>query len=201
MNKRVTESSSGQAAGKGLYEWVQSLLSAVLIVVLTFTFFVRQIGVDGSSMFPTLHHGDRVLVLNDLWCGEYEAGDIVVLCKDSFIDSPIIKRVIATGGQTVDIDFDLGRVYVDGECLDEPYIYELTTKNEGQSFPLTLEEGEVFVMGDNRLHSSDSRNPDLGAVDERYLIGKAILLIYPAEGDERFYEERDWSRIGSLNGR
>lgn len=183
--------------GRDVYEAVASVVSALLAVVLIFTFVVRLMGVSGPSMIPTLQDGDRLLVLNSLLCGDYEYGDIVIAQKDSFSDEPIIKRVIATEGQTVDIDFLLGLVYVDGVCLEEAYINDLTYLEEGTQFPLTVPEGCVFLLGDNRNHSNDSRDSRLGTVDERNIIGKAVLLLFP--GKDYLTEERDFSRIGLLH--
>ena len=184
--------------GRDLYEWTQALVCSVLAVVLVFTFVVRLIGVDGHSMVPTLQDGDRLLVLNSLWDDSYQYGDIVVLRKDTFMDEPIVKRVIATEGQTVDIDFASGDVYVDGELLEEDYINEPTYVEEGTEFPLTVPEGSIFVMGDNRNHSSDSRSSDLGTVDTRYVIGRAVFLLFP--GADEGTTDRDFSRIGPIRG-
>lgn len=184
--------------GKDLYEWMQALVWSVLGVVLVFTFIVRLVGVDGSSMYPTLLHGDRLLVVSSMIDNNYDVGDIVVLRKDSFMEQPIVKRVIATEGQTVDINFYSGAVYVDGVELDEDYIYELTYMDEGTSFPLEVPEGSIFVMGDNRNHSSDSRDIKLGTVDTGYVIGKAAVLLFPGEGEDQFSQTRDLSRIGLL---
>lgn len=188
-----------QTAGRELYEWVQALVGSVLLVVLLFTFVVRLIGVDGSSMEPTLKHGDRLLVLNSLWYDDYRYGDIVVLRKDSFMEEPIVKRVIATGGQTVDIDFDEGVVYVDDVALEEDYINDYTYLEEGTEFPLTVPQGSVFVLGDNRNHSSDSRDSRLGTVDNRYVIGKAVFLAFPGTGEHSYAEKRTFGRIGVMN--
>ena len=192
------EEEQKKPAGRDLYEWTQALVCSVLAVVLLFTFVVRLIGVDGHSMVPTLQDGDRLLVLNSLWDDSYQYGDIVVLRKDTFMDEPIVKRVIATGGQTVDIDFASGDVYVDGELLEEDYINEPTYVEEGTEFPLTVPEGSIFVMGDNRNHSSDSRSSDLGTVDTRYVIGKAVFLLFP--GADEGTANRDFSRIGPITG-
>lgn len=188
-----------QAAGKELYEWVQALVGSVLLVVLVFTFVVRLIGVDGSSMEPTLKHGDRLLVLNSLWYDDYRYGDIVVLRKDTFMEEPIVKRVIATEGQTVDIDFDEGVVYVDDVALEEDYINDYTYLEEGTEFPLTVPQGSVFVLGDNRNHSSDSRDSRLGTVDNRYVIGKAVFLAFPGTGEHSYAEKRTFGRIGVID--
>ena len=182
--------------GRELYEWVQALVCSVLAVVILFTFVIRLIGVDGRSMVPTLQDGDRLLVLNSMLYDDYKYGDIVVLRKDTFLKDPIVNRVIATEGQTVDIDFSCGSVYVDGALLKEDYINELTFLEEGTEFPLTVPENSVFVMGDNRNHSSDSRDSRLGTVDERYVIGKAVFLAFP--GADQYSGERSFGRIGGL---
>ena len=182
--------------GREMYEWVQALVCSVLAVVVLFTFVIRLIGVDGHSMVPTLQDGDRLLVLNSMLYDDYKYGDIVVLRKDTFLEEPIVKRVIATEGQTVDIDFSSGSVYVDGVLLKEDYIHELTFLEEGTEFPLTVPEGSVFVMGDNRNHSSDSRDSRLGTVDTRYVIGKAVFLAFP--GPDAYTGERSFKRIGVI---
>ena len=192
------DASQKKEEGRDLYEWTQALVCSVLAVVLLFTFVVRLIGVDGHSMVPTLQDGDRLLVLNSLWDSDYEYGDIVVLRKESFLEEPIVKRVIATEGQTVDIDFASGSVYVDGELLEEDYINEPTYVDEGTQFPLTVPEGSIFVMGDNRNHSSDSRSSDLGTVDTRYVIGKAVFLLFPGADEDT--ANRDFGRIGPIAG-
>ena len=194
--QETQEVSPEKEEGRDLYEWAQALVCSVLAVVLLFTFVIRLIGVDGHSMVPTLQDGDRLLVLNAMLDNDYGYGDIVVLRKDTFLEEPIVKRVIATEGQTVDIDFVSGAVYVDGELLEEDYINEPTYVEEGTEFPLTVPEGSIFVMGDNRNHSSDSRSSDLGTVDTRYVIGKAAFLIFP--GPDYETEKRDFKRIGVI---
>lgn len=182
---------------RDLFEWMQALVSSVLVVVVLFTFVVRLIGVEGHSMLPTLQHGDRLLVLSSLLYHDYQYKDIVILRKQTFDDNPIVKRVIATEGQTVDIDFRAGIVYVDGLALDEPYINELTYAEEGTAFPLTVPKGSIFVMGDNRNHSSDSRHSRLGTVDTRYVIGRAMFLLFP--GPDSKTKAREFSRVGMLS--
>ena len=183
--------------GREAYEWVQILVCSVLAVVLVFTFAVRGFRVDGPSMRETLQDGDMLLVLNDGLCGDHQPGDIVILRKARFRDGkPIVKRVIATEGQTVDIDFEVGIVYVDGEALEEGDTRESTRTPEGLDFPITVPEGHLFVLGDNRNNSSDSRHPDLGAVDTRYIIGRALVLAFPGKTAEQ--DRREWSRIGVL---
>ena len=193
----MQEQEKQTAKGRDLYEWVQSLVGSVLVVVAIFTFVIRLMGVDGHSMLNTLQHGDRLLVVNSMLYHDYKYGDIVILRKDGvFDDDPIVKRVIAVEGQTVDIDFAEGIVYVDGEALEEDYIREPTYTAEGTEFPLTVPEGSIFVMGDNRNGSSDSRDYRLGTVDTRYVIGKAAFLIFP--GPDYETEKRDFKRIGVI---
>ena len=193
----MQEQEKQTAKGRDLYEWVQSLVGSVLVVVAIFTFVIRMMGVDGHSMLNTLQHGDRLLVVNSMLYHDYKYGDIVILRKNGvFDDDPIVKRVIAVEGQTVDIDFAEGIVYVDGEALEEDYIREPTYTAEGTEFPLTVPEGSIFVMGDNRNGSSDSRDYRLGTVDTRYVIGKAVFLAFP--GTDESTGERDFGRIGVI---
>lgn len=183
---------------QAVYEWVQTLVCSVLVVVLLFVFVARVIVVDGESMRETLQDQDILLVLNDKLSGEYKAGDIIVLRKATFRDgAPIVKRVVATEGQTVDIDFDAGIVFVDGVALEEDYIREPTWTPEGVGFPLTVPEDHVFVLGDNRNASSDSRHIDLGPIDERMVIGKAVFLLAPGITED--YGKREWFRIGLID--
>ena len=180
-----------------VYDWARSLIAAVVGVVLLFTFLVRLIGVSGASMQNTLYTGDRILVLNSLLC-DFQPGDVVVVnAYNAPLDETLVKRIIAVGGQTVDIDFITGTVYVDGEALDEPYIKEPTYTADGVSFPLTLEEDEVFIMGDNRNHSTDSRSIQLGPVKEGYIQGKAVFLLFPGVTPDT--GTREWSRIGLID--
>ena len=180
-----------------LYEWVQAMVTVVLCAVVVFAFAARLVLVSGPSMRETLQDQDCLVVLNPLLCGSFDAGDIVIIQRETFRDGePIVKRIIATEGQTVDIDFDAGVVYVDGAALEEDYIRQPTYLEEGLEFPCTVPEGCVFVMGDNRNDSDDSRDPDLGPVDTREILGQAVFLLYP--GMTAGTWERDLSRIGPL---
>ena len=173
------------------------LACAVLAVVLVFTFGVRLVTVSGPSMRETLQDGDCLLVVNAPLCGDFAAGDIVILRRESFRDGePIVKRVIAAGGQTVDIDFAAGVVYVDGRALEEDYVRQPTWLDEGLEFPVTVPEGCVFVLGDNRNDSDDSRDPDLGPVDTREILGRAVFVLLPGETADT--GARDLGRIGPL---
>ena len=186
--------------------WQESLMICLhdtialfAVVMVIFVLLFRIVVVNGSSMYSTLWHGDYLLVLSNVISGEPKAGDIIVASKKSFNDGePIIKRVIATEGQTVDIDFDAGIVYVDGVALEEDYTHTPTNVSEGVAFPVTVAEGCVFAMGDNRNSSRDSRYPDIGLVDEREVLGKAVFLLLPGTGDEENKAPRDFSRIGVL---
>lgn len=183
--------------GRGVYEWAQALVCSVLAAVVLFAFGLRVVGVSGGSTRETLQNGDLLLVVNRVLCGDFERGDVVIAAKTAFENGePIVKRVIATGGQTVDVDFDDGVVYVDGQALEEPYIREETHLAEGLEFPFAVPEGCVFLMGDNRNGSRDSRAPELGAVDERCLIGRAVFLLMP--GKTESLGIREWDRIGTL---
>ena len=170
--------SGAQAVKQELYFWLQAMVFALVFIILLFTFVGRIIGVEGDSMMSTLHNGDMLLLQS---IGYHpKQGDIVVLTKKSFMEEPIVKRVIAVGGQTVKINYRTGEVRVDGKVLDEPYLNEEMVDPGWETVDsVTVPEGSVFVMGDNRNHSSDSRVPQLGTVDERYIIGRALFIVFP----------------------
>ena len=181
-------------------DYLHDVVYILAIILVLFTFCVRVVIVNGSSMFSTLAHGDCLLLLNRPICGELEQGDIVVASMDRFHDGEaIVKRVIATEGQTVDIDFRAGVVYVDGVALEEDYIYTPTHLAEGMEFPLVVSEGCLFLMGDNRGDSRDSRAPEIGLVDEREILGRAVFLMLPGTGRGEYTVDRDINRIGGLN--
>lgn len=159
------------------YDMVDSLKGAIIVVFVIFAFFFRVIGVDGDSMFPTLKDGDWLAISGVTT--EIKHGDIVVVTQPWERNVPIIKRVIATGGDTVDIDFESSKVYVNGIEIYEPYIYEPTRTSYDVEFPLTVDDGKVFVMGDNRNISLDSRSSKIGLVDEGYILGKALIRLFP----------------------
>ena len=178
-----------------LYFWLQALVVALVSLIVVFALFGRIIGVDGSSMVPTLRNKDLLLLQSIGYTPE--RGDVVVLNKPfGEVNGPIVKRVIATEGQTVSIDYISRTVSVDGEVLQEDYINDLTYLEEGIEFPLTLGENELFLLGDNRNRSSDSRHYLLGGIDERLIIGKAVFRIFP--GKNSLTEKRDFSTIGLL---
>ena len=197
--KSVKEKGASVSPARTILEYLHDLVYILAAILVVFTFFVRIVVVSGSSMFDTLADGDYLLLVNSPLCGKLEQGDIVVAGMERFKNGePIVKRVIATEGQLVDIDFSAGKVYVDGIELDEDYIYTLTTIAEGMQFPLVVEEGCVFLMGDNRNDSMDSRDPVIGQVDTREILGKAVLLLLPGTGEREYSMDRDFSRIGGL---
>ena len=185
---------------KSLLLYLHDLIYLLAVVMVVFMLLFRIVIVSGSSMYSTLWNGDWLLVTGSVLYHEPEAGDIIVASKDSFNDGePIIKRVIATEGQTVDIDFDAGIVYVDGMALEEDYTYTLTNVQEGIVFPITIADGCIFAMGDNRNGSKDSRHPDIGMIDTREILGRAVFLIFPGMGEDNHEAPRDFDRIGALN--
>ena len=185
---------------KSLLLYLHDLIYLLAVVMVVFMLLFRIVIVSGSSMYSTLWNGDWLLVTGSVLYHEPEAGDIIVASKDSFNDGePIIKRVIATEGQTVDIDFEAGIVYVDGMALEEDYTYTLTNVQEGIVFPITIADGCIFAMGDNRNGSKDSRHPDIGMIDTREVLGKAVFLLFPGMGEGMNEAERDFDRIGAIN--
>lgn len=167
-----------------LFYWLNALTTALVSLVLVFTFVGRLTRVQGESMTNTLQDQQLLLV----WSLGYEPkqGDIVVLNKttvEHLGGVAIVKRVIATGGQTVDIDYDTNSVYVDGVLLDEPYIREpmddVTADPNRTQTHFEVPEGEIFVMGDNRNNSDDSRDIRIGSIDEDYILGKAVFSLLP----------------------
>ncbi|MFG6373752.1 MAG: signal peptidase I [Oscillospiraceae bacterium] len=178
-----TPETRAQSFRLAVYSWLQPLLFALVFLILLSTFAGRIIGVDGSSMFPTLHDHD-MLVLQSL-AYKPAQGDIVVLTQRSFSDKPIVKRVIATGGQTVDVNYDDNTVTVtdpDGTrtVLDEPYLGEpMHRPGSPTNDHIEVPEGSICVFGDNRNNSTDSRSPSVGTADERCVLGRAVLRILP----------------------
>ena len=221
--KNTKQPKTGAAALSFALDFTEQLLLCFCIVVLAFSFLFRICVVSGDSMLPTLKDGQRLLVSDLLY--EPEAGDIVIFHQTSetnpFYNEPILKRVVATAGQTVCINFTRGTVTVDGVLLDEPYI-QLTDRWTGMDiqrytlyadhhmsyhpnengtteaiFEIAVPDGNLFVMGDNRNNSTDSRSIEIGQVDRRELLGKALFLALP--GVESGTGKRDFNRIGVLH--
>ena len=161
---------------KDILEWYDALAVAVAVIALVFTFGLRVVQVDGHSMQPTLLNGERLL-MTPLKTPDY--GDVVIV--DSYIPygKPLVKRVIGKAGDTIDIDFEAGIVYRNGAALEEPYTAEPTYLFESVEFPITVPDGCLFLMGDNRNNSTDSRDVSVGCVDERDIMGAAVLRVLP----------------------
>lgn len=159
-----------------VFDAVGSVVLALIIIFLCFTFVFRAVNVVGKSMQPTLYDGDWLLVSDKK---TYERGDIIIITQPNDVDEPLVKRVIATGGETINIDFATHEVFVNGELLDEDYIKEPTALFYDVKFPYVVPEGCVFAMGDNRNDSLDSRSSRIGPIDERYILGKAVARILP----------------------
>ena len=180
-----------------LFKEARDIIVVLLVFMLVYILCFRMVIVVGDSMNDTLVNGDRLILISNVLYRNPKAGDIVVASKDSFRDGEcIVKRVIATEGQEVDIDFTNGNVYVDGVLLEEDYIYTPTMLYEGVSFPLVVEEGCIFVMGDNRMDSKDSRSTEIGLIDCREILGKAVFLLFP--GKDVISGKLDLGRIGGL---
>ena len=176
--KRLADNKEKTSVVSDLFYWAEALVFALTFLVILSVFFVRFSGVDGSSMFPTLEHRDQVLV-RIAGYDEPEKGDIVVVYAPYFEDEPLVKRVIATGGDIVSIDPMSGMVSINGEQLVEPYIAEAIRNVGSLSYPYEVPAGHVFVMGDNRNRSSDSRLAEIGALPYENIIGKVFFRVFP----------------------
>lgn len=172
---------NGDAAVPDYVAIVHDVTWLLIAVCVLFAFAFRLVGVKGESMEPTLYNGDRLILMCEFLSENYKQGDIVVIVSEKFdVNTPLVKRVIATEGQTIDINFNTGVVTVDGEELNEPYIAEATNRDPGGfEYPVKVPAGCVFVMGDNRNHSTDSRNENVGFVDKDDIVGRVLLRLWP----------------------
>lgn len=193
--KDKSELSFREKAIINLYDMASVLTVALVTIMLIFTFVFRIVGVVGSSMVPTLHDGDWLMV--SAYDSNPEYGQVVIVTQPNWFNEPIVKRIIATENQIVDIDFTSGKVYVDGVLLDEPYINNPTTNSEGVSFPVTVPEGHVFVMGDNRQGSTDSRSDKIGFIDENYILGVVKYRMFAGDGfgNVKFNSFSEWKVV------
>ena len=177
-NQELPELTPQEKSRREIYDWIYCLSVALIICVVIFAFFIRLIDVRGTSMNPTLNNNDKMLVSGLFY--EPKVGDVVVFKKDEYDpERALVKRVIAVEGQVINMDFDRGIVYVDGVPLEDDYIMEPTTNKIDFIGPQTVPEGCVFVMGDNRNASTDSRKKEIGMVDTRLILGRAYAVVYP----------------------
>ncbi len=158
-----------------IYEWLDSVVFALAAVILLFSFVVKSYIVQGSSMDPTLHTGDRVFVYGLFY--KPASGDVVIIDGNNDYHEPLVKRVVAVAGQTVDIDPATFVITVDGEPFESPTPAGSYNLQGDVTYPLTVPEGYVFVMGDNRAVSIDSRDDRVGFIDERSVLGKEFFRI------------------------
>ena len=198
MLKDITEKEKNELTFKdkviiNVYDFASVIATALVTIMIIFTLIFRVVGVVGGSMIPTLHDGDWLVV--SAFDSNVEYGDVVIITQPNAFNEPIVNRVIATENQTVDIDFSTGDVFVDGQLLNEPYINNATIDSDGVNFPLTVPEGHVFVMGDNRQHSSDSRSDKVGFIDENYILGEVKYKIFNIDEysrETKVYSVSEW---------
>ncbi len=171
-----------------VFDWLEVIITAIITVVILFSLFFRIATIDGPSMENTLFTNDKVVITNLFY--KPKRGDIVVISRnvdnsveaEARSDKPIIKRIIALEGETVDIDFSTGEVSVDGKKLNEPYTKTPTNRKYDIDFPVVVPKGCVFVLGDNRNESFDSRARQIGKdgmINEKYILGHAVLKVFP----------------------
>lgn len=179
--KKEKKASKDGASGfvTNLFDWASALLFALIIVMILMTFCFRLVDVDGDSMLQTLQDQNKLIVTGLNYTPE--VGDIVVISHGAELDKTLVKRVIAVSGQTVDINSETGDVIVDGIVIEENYINGKTTQIGDMEFPVEVEEGTVFVLGDNRPISKDSRFTEVGLIDNDAIIGKVRFRIYPID--------------------
>ncbi|HIV88026.1 MAG TPA: signal peptidase I [Candidatus Pygmaiobacter gallistercoris] len=173
----MEQQTSKNSAARAAIEWVESLAFATALLLLVFVFFIRAVTVSGSSMESTLLSGDKILVRSIGYTPK--RGDVIVVDGYTEYGEPLVKRIIALGGDTVDIDFETSEVWVNGTLLEEPYLGSTPFRQGDVTFPLTVPQGTAFVMGDNRRESLDSRDTSVGFIDTRDILGKVFFRIFP----------------------
>ncbi len=195
-NRQPTKKKEKHSFLYDIYSLLHDLVYILAGITLVFVFCVRLVGVSGDSMFPTLHDGDYLALQSNVIMGDLEFGDIIVARKLTFLDGePIVKRVIATEGQHVEIRQDengITRVYVDGVQMDDSFIAE---PMDIANFSLTVDKNCIFVLGDNRNNSADSRMLAADQISINEVLGKVLFIALPGTDDSG---ERDLSRWGSV---
>lgn len=180
-HEQYTFRQNSRRAAIVVYDWISAVVAALVVILLVLTYVLRVVGVDGDSMAPTLEHGDRLILtyMKD----DFDQGDIVVI--DRYNSEPLIKRVVAVGGDTIEIVNT--KVYVNNVLLVEPYI-EGTTVSRDMDKPVVVPNGYVFVLGDNRTISKDSRMSEIGLISEKDIVGKAQWCVWPPASFGNIYE-------------
>ena len=163
-------------SGNWVFDWTKSIVTIMFIMLFILTFFFRIVNVDGDSMKNTLLNDEKLIVTSFMYTPT--DGDIVVISHGQHLDEPIVKRVIATEGETLKIDFDKQKVYVNDKLIDEPYVSSEIVRGD-TVIPEIIPEGKIFVMGDNRRVSQDSRNAAVGTIDMESIVGKVVIRLYP----------------------
>ncbi len=167
-----------------VFDWIKSIILAIFLVIILLAFFFRIVNVDGPSMNNTLADGDKLFVTSFLYTPQN--GDIVIISHGQHLDEPIVKRVIATEGDKLKIDFDNEKVYVNDKVLNEPYVSSQIIPGDAV-IPEVIPKGKVFVMGDNRKDSLDSRYNRVGLIDTDDVIGKVQYRLFPFDNAKYLY--------------
>ena len=177
-NKNAKLNNTYKTVTEYIYSVFSTLLICMLVIFTAFTFFFRLVIVNGDSMYPTLQHTERIIISNFLYKPDY--GDIIVLNKEETEDKAMIKRVIALPGDTVNIDFNSHIITINGKVIFENYeVYEPISEKGDFEYPLTVPEDAVYVLGDNRNNSIDSRYSEVGFVKLDEINGKALVRVFP----------------------
>lgn len=159
-----------------LFETLEAVIYVLIFMTVFMIFFFRVVSVSGVSMLDTIHDFDKVLVKRFDYVPH--AGDVVVIKKGQYLNQPLIKRVIATEGQTLKIDYKNQAVFVDGVKLKEDYLKEPMISQNDDYIPEKIPKGYCFVMGDNRNKSLDSRSGTVGLIENKNIVGRAVFIVF-----------------------